>query len=179
MINKISVILLKLLQSTFVCVVLLKSSDWCCRGCRDGRLQERDQVLVINGSPLEPGISQQQALTLLQQSGEAVELVVARERPLSASSQPANAINTVRKVWSSSQKINCATSIQQEQLWFYLWCSEFQQTASWLFRTVCILIHPLKSLKLSNSPQNHRPGFYISVCVITKQTRDIMLIREL
>uniref|UniRef100_A0A4W6CYE4 PATJ crumbs cell polarity complex component n=1 Tax=Lates calcarifer TaxID=8187 RepID=A0A4W6CYE4_LATCA len=53
---------------------------------RDGRLQERDQILVINGSPLETGISQQQALTLLQQPGETVELVVARERPPNASS---------------------------------------------------------------------------------------------
>lgn len=67
--------------------------------CRDGRLQERDQILVINGSPLEPGISQPQALTLLQQPGETVELVVARDRPLNASSLPAaTAINTVRKV---------------------------------------------------------------------------------
>ncbi|XP_033996846.1 LOW QUALITY PROTEIN: inaD-like protein [Trematomus bernacchii] len=57
---------------------------------RDGRLQERDQILVINGSPLEPGISHQQALALLQQPGETVELVVARDRPLNAaSSQPA------------------------------------------------------------------------------------------
>ncbi|XP_041791868.1 inaD-like protein [Chelmon rostratus] len=59
---------------------------------RDGRLQERDQILVINGSPLEPGISQQQALTLLQQPGETVELVVARDHPLNASPRPA--INT-------------------------------------------------------------------------------------
>ncbi|KAM6938811.1 inaD-like protein isoform 2-T2 [Lycodopsis pacificus] len=56
---------------------------------RDGRLQERDQILVINGVPLEPGISQQQALTLLQQPGEAVELVVARDRPRNATSSPA------------------------------------------------------------------------------------------
>ncbi|XP_056269795.1 inaD-like protein isoform X2 [Pseudoliparis swirei] len=55
---------------------------------RDGRLQERDQVLVINGVPLEPGISQRQALTLLQQPGETVELVVARDRPIDASSSP-------------------------------------------------------------------------------------------
>ncbi|XP_018531678.1 inaD-like protein isoform X2 [Lates calcarifer] len=60
---------------------------------RDGRLQERDQILVINGSPLETGISQQQALTLLQQPGETVELVVARERPPNASS-PTAPINT-------------------------------------------------------------------------------------
>uniref|UniRef100_A0AAQ4P009 PATJ crumbs cell polarity complex component n=1 Tax=Gasterosteus aculeatus aculeatus TaxID=481459 RepID=A0AAQ4P009_GASAC len=48
---------------------------------RDGRLQERDQILVINGVPLEPGISQQQALALLQQPGETVEMVVARGHP--------------------------------------------------------------------------------------------------
>ncbi|KAF7645546.1 hypothetical protein LDENG_00202440 [Lucifuga dentata] len=60
---------------------------------RDGRLQEQDQILVINGSPLEPGISQQQALALLQQPGEGVELVVARDRPLTTSSPP-TAINT-------------------------------------------------------------------------------------
>lgn len=47
---------------------------------RDGRLHERDQILVINGNPLESGISQQQALSLLQQPGETVEMVVARER---------------------------------------------------------------------------------------------------
>ncbi|XP_039984387.1 inaD-like protein [Xiphias gladius] len=60
---------------------------------RDGRLQERDQILVINGSPLEPGISQQKALTLLQQPGETVELVVARDRQPNAPS-PVTAINT-------------------------------------------------------------------------------------
>ncbi|KAF1385177.1 hypothetical protein PFLUV_G00105010 [Perca fluviatilis] len=55
---------------------------------RDGRLQERDQILVINGSPLEPGIGHQQALALLQQTGDGVELVVARDRPLNASAAP-------------------------------------------------------------------------------------------
>ncbi|KAL6108566.1 patj [Pungitius sinensis] len=56
---------------------------------RDGRLQERDQILVINGVPLEPGISQQQALALLQQPGETVEMVVAREHPGNAPLSPA------------------------------------------------------------------------------------------
>ncbi|XP_076736241.1 inaD-like protein isoform X5 [Maylandia zebra] len=60
---------------------------------RDGRLQERDQILVINGSPLEPGISQQHALSLLQQPGETVELVVARGRPPDASLPPTTPIN--------------------------------------------------------------------------------------
>ncbi|XP_061744554.1 inaD-like protein [Nerophis ophidion] len=48
---------------------------------RDGRLQVRDQILVINGRPLVAGMSHQQALTLLQQPGETVELLVARDRP--------------------------------------------------------------------------------------------------
>lgn len=55
-----------------------------CMAFRDGGLQERDQILVINGVPLEAGVSQPQALALLQQPGELVELVVARERPLKA-----------------------------------------------------------------------------------------------
>lgn len=63
---------------------------------RDGGLRERDHILVINGLPLEAGISQQQALALLQQPGELVELVVARERHLKASPPAANA--TLRAV---------------------------------------------------------------------------------
>lgn len=50
---------------------------------RDGRLRERDQVLVINRCPLEAGMSHQQALLLLQQPGDTVELVVARDGPVS------------------------------------------------------------------------------------------------
>ncbi|KAK2835076.1 hypothetical protein Q5P01_015560 [Channa striata] len=61
---------------------------------RDGRLQERDQILVINGSPLEPGISQQQALSLLQQPGDTVELMVARDSTSSSLSPPTTPITT-------------------------------------------------------------------------------------
>ncbi|XP_037837268.1 inaD-like protein isoform X2 [Kryptolebias marmoratus] len=61
---------------------------------RDGRLQERDQILVINGSPLEPGFSQQQALSLLQQPGDTVELVVARDCPSDLPPSLATPINT-------------------------------------------------------------------------------------
>uniref|UniRef100_A0A3B3RC58 PATJ crumbs cell polarity complex component n=1 Tax=Paramormyrops kingsleyae TaxID=1676925 RepID=A0A3B3RC58_9TELE len=46
---------------------------------RDGRLQENDQILAINGSPLDKNVTQQQAIGLLQQSGERVDLVVARD----------------------------------------------------------------------------------------------------
>ncbi|XP_061540578.1 inaD-like protein isoform X3 [Phycodurus eques] len=48
---------------------------------RDGHLQAWDQILVINGRPLEAGMSQCQALALLQQPGRTVEMVVARDRP--------------------------------------------------------------------------------------------------
>ncbi|XP_037105195.1 inaD-like protein isoform X3 [Syngnathus acus] len=46
---------------------------------RDGRL--RDQILVINGRPLEVGVSQHQALALLQLPGRTVDLTVARDHP--------------------------------------------------------------------------------------------------
>ncbi|XP_062252021.1 inaD-like protein isoform X2 [Platichthys flesus] len=69
---------------------------------RDGRLQERDQILVINGHPLEPGVDQQQALTLLQQPGETVELIVARDRPPGALS-PITPVN--KDQWSHVEEI--------------------------------------------------------------------------
>ncbi|XP_061895143.1 inaD-like protein isoform X2 [Entelurus aequoreus] len=60
---------------------------------RDGRLQVRDQILVINGRPLVAGMSHQQALTLLQQPGETVELLVARDRPSRVSSASTLAVD--------------------------------------------------------------------------------------
>ncbi|RVE74143.1 hypothetical protein OJAV_G00038390 [Oryzias javanicus] len=55
---------------------------------RDGRLRELDQILAINGSPLEAVLKHQEALSLLQQPGERVELVVARNRPPDAKATP-------------------------------------------------------------------------------------------
>ncbi|XP_016295916.1 inaD-like protein isoform X2 [Sinocyclocheilus anshuiensis] len=46
---------------------------------RDGRLQENDQILAINGIPLDQSVTQQQAIALLQQQKDRVELVVARD----------------------------------------------------------------------------------------------------
>uniref|UniRef100_A0A8C2D5F6 PATJ crumbs cell polarity complex component n=1 Tax=Cyprinus carpio TaxID=7962 RepID=A0A8C2D5F6_CYPCA len=46
---------------------------------RDGRLQENDQILAINGIPLDQSVTQQQAIALLQQQRDRVELVVARD----------------------------------------------------------------------------------------------------
>lgn len=50
-----------------------------CLISRDGRLQENDQILAINGIPLDQSVTQQQAIALLQQQRDRVELVVARD----------------------------------------------------------------------------------------------------
>ncbi|KAL0160398.1 hypothetical protein M9458_044123, partial [Cirrhinus mrigala] len=42
-------------------------------------LQENDQILAINGIPLDQSVTQQQAIALLQQQRDRVELVVARD----------------------------------------------------------------------------------------------------
>ncbi len=63
---------------------------------RDGRLQENDQILAINGIPLDQSVTQQQAIALLQQQRDRVELVVARDtatKPRLSTSEP---IQTVR-----------------------------------------------------------------------------------
>ncbi|GIY80344.1 hypothetical protein CDAR_584311 [Caerostris darwini] len=41
------------------------------KGRRDGRLQEGDQILAIDGQPLDSNISHQQAISILQQAREA------------------------------------------------------------------------------------------------------------
>ncbi|ETE65890.1 Multiple PDZ domain protein, partial [Ophiophagus hannah] len=45
---------------------------------RDGRLQEADQILAINGQALDQTITHQQAIGILQKAKESVQLVVAR-----------------------------------------------------------------------------------------------------
>lgn len=44
----------------------------------DGRLQESDQILAIDGKQLDSGVSHQQAIGVLQQTSGEVELIVAR-----------------------------------------------------------------------------------------------------
>ncbi|XP_065340777.1 multiple PDZ domain protein-like isoform X6 [Cloeon dipterum] len=59
----------------------------------DGRLQVQDQILAIDGQPLDADISHQQAISILQQARGLVELVIARPRPssvLDQSSLPAS-----------------------------------------------------------------------------------------
>ncbi|XP_048109092.1 inaD-like protein isoform X2 [Alosa alosa] len=47
---------------------------------RSERLLENDQILAINGMPLDENVTQHKALSLLQQQREYVELIVARDR---------------------------------------------------------------------------------------------------
>uniref|UniRef100_A0A3B3D392 Multiple PDZ domain protein n=1 Tax=Oryzias melastigma TaxID=30732 RepID=A0A3B3D392_ORYME len=44
----------------------------------DGKLKEADQILAINGQPLDQTVSHQQAISLLQSASERVQLTVAR-----------------------------------------------------------------------------------------------------
>ncbi|KAM9827628.1 multiple PDZ domain protein [Neosynchiropus ocellatus] len=44
----------------------------------DGKLKEADQILAINGQPLDKSVSHQQAISILQSASERVELIVAR-----------------------------------------------------------------------------------------------------
>lgn len=46
--------------------------------CRDGRVHEGDQILAIDGQPLDSNISHLQAISILQKARGLVELVVAR-----------------------------------------------------------------------------------------------------
>lgn len=87
-----------------------------CVAFRDGGLQERDQILVINGVPLEAGVSQQQALALLQQPGELVELVVARERGGGARERGGTVRTVSRQVRFSSSLKNVGRKHQQVEL---------------------------------------------------------------
>lgn len=48
---------------------------------RDGRLEEGDQILAIDGQPLDSNISHQQAIGILQQARGSVQLVLARGAP--------------------------------------------------------------------------------------------------
>ncbi|XP_077572688.1 inaD-like protein isoform X2 [Stigmatopora nigra] len=72
---------------------------------RDGGLRARDQILTVNGHPLEAGVSQAQALALLQEPGGTVQMTVARERreppppfPGSPPSPPPPDVDTVSGV---------------------------------------------------------------------------------
>lgn len=59
----------KLLWLLSVCSLLYPS---------DGKLKEGDQILAINGQPLDQSVSHQQAIVLLQRASDCVSLTVAR-----------------------------------------------------------------------------------------------------
>ncbi|KAI5626529.1 inaD-like protein isoform X2 [Silurus asotus] len=70
---------------------------------RDGRLQENDQILAINGIPLDQNVTQQQAIAYLQQQRDRVELVVAKESLLKTHLPPSGSIQTEQ--WAHVEEI--------------------------------------------------------------------------
>lgn len=75
---------------------------------RDGRLKESDQILVINGQPLAPNISHQQAIGILQRVTGIVELLIARG---GIPQEPNSALSDVSPRLSRSS--SAASSISQ------------------------------------------------------------------
>ena len=76
--------------------------------CRNGRLQENDQILAIDSQVLKSSISHQQAISILQRASGRVEIVVAREQlPVSAKpeldDQPLTAPNLDRTASAASE----------------------------------------------------------------------------
>ncbi|GFY15361.1 multiple PDZ domain protein [Trichonephila clavipes] len=63
---------------------------------RDGRLQEGDQILAIDGQPLDSNISHQQAISILQQARGLVELIVARGGIATTEQSPLTAVSLER-----------------------------------------------------------------------------------
>ncbi|XP_058257347.1 inaD-like protein isoform X3 [Hemibagrus wyckioides] len=70
---------------------------------RDGRLQENDQILTINGIPLDHNITQQQAVAYLQQQRDRVELIVAKDSSLKPHLPPSGSIQTEQ--WGHVEEI--------------------------------------------------------------------------
>ncbi|GBM77444.1 Multiple PDZ domain protein [Araneus ventricosus] len=63
---------------------------------KDGRLQEGDQILAIDGQPLDSNISHQQAISILQQARGLVELIVARGGIATTEQSPLTAVSLER-----------------------------------------------------------------------------------
>uniref|UniRef100_A0AAZ3NN92 PATJ crumbs cell polarity complex component n=1 Tax=Oncorhynchus tshawytscha TaxID=74940 RepID=A0AAZ3NN92_ONCTS len=72
---------------------------------RDGRMLENDQILVINGTPLDQSVTQQQAITLLQQPGDRVELVVARNPSTATQHTPLLPPGPIIQNWGHVEEI--------------------------------------------------------------------------
>ncbi|KAB5559141.1 hypothetical protein PHYPO_G00025550 [Pangasianodon hypophthalmus] len=70
---------------------------------RDGRLQENDQILAINGIPLDQNVTQQQAIAYLQQQRDRVELVVAKDSLLKPHLPSSGSIQTEQ--WGHVEEI--------------------------------------------------------------------------
>ncbi|XP_062869408.1 inaD-like protein isoform X2 [Trichomycterus rosablanca] len=70
---------------------------------RDGRLHENDQILAINGVPLDQNVTQQQAIAYLQQQRDRVELVVAKDSSSKAGHLSSGSITTEQ--WGNVEEI--------------------------------------------------------------------------
>ena len=66
------------LPGTVISIFTMYSDFIMVLSCRDGRLQENDQILAIDNHALDANISHKQAIWILQKASGQVELVVAR-----------------------------------------------------------------------------------------------------
>ncbi|XP_063985120.1 patj homolog [Diachasmimorpha longicaudata] len=94
-------------------------------GC-DGRLVEGDQILAIDGQPLDSNISHEQAISILQKARGIVELVVARSNqdpvpphaaseastPTLVASEPDQKDHQPEKDWSTASTVQSSKSNQ-------------------------------------------------------------------
>lgn len=77
---------------------------------RDGRLQEGDQILAIDGQPLDADISHQQAISILQQARGLVELVIARQKQPRGDTPSSGPAAASAAVATTAQQPELATS---------------------------------------------------------------------
>ena len=74
---------------------------------RDGRLQEHDQILAINGQVFDSSITRSEAIHHLQKASGNIELIVARGIPVAQSSPSSSALER-----SHSERSNASDMVQ-------------------------------------------------------------------
>ena len=85
--------------------------------CRDGQLQESDQILAINGQRVDTVMSHHEAISLLQNTQGIVELIIARgDMPLDELSRQGSTVS------SASYNSDVSASQQQVSASVYLLC---------------------------------------------------------
>lgn len=81
--------------------------------CSDGKLREADQILAINGQPLDRKVTHQQAISILQKASDRVGLTVARG-PIPQLSSPV--VSRTPSAASTLSVASGAVSSQQNRL---------------------------------------------------------------